>query len=89
MRKVKSVKIESKNDERIVVVCTLTDKSSSPFSFVKDDGEWVLQGDDRQRFCKSELKAMVNVMGKFSKGKTSKKKVTTKSKTNKSRRKKR
>ena len=37
----------------------LRDGTSSPFTLVKDEGEWVLQGDEAQRFSQSELRAIL------------------------------
>ena len=38
----------------------LRDGSSSPFTLVKDECEWVLQGDADQRFSQSELRAILS-----------------------------
>ena len=37
----------------------LKDGSTSPFTLIKDDGEFVLQGDSEQRFSQSELRAIL------------------------------
>jgi hypothetical protein len=65
MRKVKDVVREIEEEKPIEFVINLTDGTSSPFSLVKDGDEFVLQGDGQQRFCESELLAIIKEIQKL------------------------
>lgn len=60
MRKVLRVE-ESEGNEKTFDI-TLTDGTSSQITLVKDNEEWVLQGEDEQRFSHSELKTISNLI---------------------------
>jgi hypothetical protein len=57
MKQVQKV-MEAEGDTRTFEI-TLTDGNQSPFTLIKDEGEWVLQGDAEQRFSASELRAIL------------------------------
>ena len=60
MKKVKSVEDASPEVSEKGFSINLSNGSSSPFRLVKDEGEWVLQGDSEQRFSQSELRAILS-----------------------------
>lgn len=69
MRKVEKVTIVEKPIEFEI---TLADNTTSPFSLLKDGDEWVLQGDEAQRFCESELLAILKEIQKLNPKQTKK-----------------
>lgn len=60
MKKVLRVE-ESEGNEKVFDI-TLTNGTTSQITLLKDEGEWVLQGDDRQRFSHNELKTISNLI---------------------------
>jgi hypothetical protein len=75
MRKVTKVEREIEEEKPINFVISLEDegdKTSSPFSLVKDGDEFVLQGDKMQRFCESELLAILKEIQKLNPKQTKK-----------------
>lgn len=62
MRKVKEVVALEQPKEFTIY---LTDGTTSPFILIRDEDEWVLQGDSEQRFCQSELSAILKEIEKL------------------------
>lgn len=69
LKKVKSIRFIDESDNELEYEITLTDGSSSKINILRDDEEYVMQGDDRQRFCASELEAIYNVLEEKNKSK--------------------
>jgi hypothetical protein len=59
MKVVKKVTENQPESSQKEFALELRDGSSSPFTLIKDEGEWVLQGDSEQRFSQSELRAIL------------------------------
>jgi hypothetical protein len=65
MKKIKSFKSNEPVITEKDFVSTLQDGTTSTFKLLIDSDEWVLQGEDIQRICESELTAILKEVQKL------------------------
>lgn len=71
-KRVKSLSRIDRSDNYEII---LEDGSKSKITILKHQGEYVLQGDSRQRFCESELLSIIQEISKLNKSATNEKEL--------------